>query len=116
MVPAGFQRAEELLEVKPSQLSKKVGVAKEEALANNRKRIVSQINQDMLLPLSQCATGSRWQIPECFGGVEGEAVFNGAEENFMVESGRPCSCLHSAPSVYTTTGEAHPKALGSFTP
>lgn len=33
-------------------------------------------------------------------------------------SGRPCYCLHSAPSVYTTApmGEAHPKALGSFTP
>lgn len=32
MVSAGFQTAEELLEVKPSELSKEVGISKEEAL------------------------------------------------------------------------------------
>ncbi|XP_051686200.2 DNA repair protein RAD51 homolog 3-like, partial [Oryctolagus cuniculus] len=32
LVTAGFQTAEELLEVKPSELSKEVGISKEEAL------------------------------------------------------------------------------------
>jgi RAD51-like protein 2 len=32
LVSAGFQTAEELLEVKPSALSKEVGISKEEAL------------------------------------------------------------------------------------
>ncbi|KAM4821804.1 DNA repair protein RAD51 homolog 3 isoform X5 [Ictidomys tridecemlineatus] len=32
LVSAGFQNAEELLEVKPSELSKEVGISKEEAL------------------------------------------------------------------------------------
>ncbi|KAM6164480.1 DNA repair protein RAD51 homolog 3 [Rhynchocyon petersi] len=32
LVSAGFQTAEELLEVKPSELSKEVGISKEEAL------------------------------------------------------------------------------------
>ncbi|KAF3812839.1 hypothetical protein GH733_019202 [Mirounga leonina] len=41
LVSAGFQTAEELLEMKPSELSKEVGISKEEALetANYKKRM-----------------------------------------------------------------------------
>ncbi|XP_032947784.1 DNA repair protein RAD51 homolog 3 isoform X1 [Rhinolophus ferrumequinum] len=141
LVSAGFQTAEEVLEVKPSELSKEVGISKEEALETlqilrrecltNKPRPAGTVESgktctalDLLerehtqsyiitfcsaldnilgggVPLTKITeicgapgVGKTQlcmqlavdvQIPECFGGVEGEAVFIDTEGSFMVD-------------------------------
>ncbi|XP_012503856.1 PREDICTED: DNA repair protein RAD51 homolog 3 [Propithecus coquereli] len=141
LVSAGFQAAEELLEVKPSELSKEVGISKEEALETlqiirrkcltNKSRyagtsesgkkctalelLEQEHTQGFIItfcsaldnilgggvPLMKTTeicgapgVGKTQlciqlavdvQIPECFGGVAGEAVFIDTEGSFMVD-------------------------------
>ncbi|XP_057572249.1 DNA repair protein RAD51 homolog 3 isoform X2 [Hippopotamus amphibius kiboko] len=141
LVSAGFQTAGELLEVKPSELSKEVGISKEEALetlqivrrecvtnktsysgtAESGKKCTAlelleqEHTQSFIItfcsaldnilgggiPLTKTTeicgapgVGKTQlcmqlavdvQIPECFGGVEGEAVFLDTEGSFMVD-------------------------------
>nr|XP_019591973.1 PREDICTED: DNA repair protein RAD51 homolog 3 isoform X1 [Rhinolophus sinicus] len=141
LVSAGFQTAEEVLEVKPSELSKEVGISKEEALETlqilrrecltNKPRpsgtaesgktctaldlLEQEHTQSYIItfcsaldnilgggvPLTKITeicgapgVGKTQlcmqlavdvQIPECFGGVEGEAVFIDTEGSFMVD-------------------------------
>ncbi|XP_058558781.1 DNA repair protein RAD51 homolog 3 isoform X2 [Neofelis nebulosa] len=141
LVSAGFQTAEELLEMKPSELSKEVGISKEEALETlqiirrecltNKPRYAAvaesgkkctalelleqEHTQSFIItfcsaldnilgggiPLTKTTeicgvpgVGKTQlcmqlavdvQIPECFGGVEGEAVFIDTEGSFMVD-------------------------------
>ncbi|XP_029784603.1 DNA repair protein RAD51 homolog 3 isoform X2 [Suricata suricatta] len=141
LVSAGFQTAEELLEMKPSELSKEVGISKEEALETlqiirrecltNKPRYAAAAESgkkctalelleqehtqsfiitfcsalDNILgggiPLTKTTeicgvpgVGKTQlclqlavdvQIPECFGGVEGEAIFIDTEGSFMVD-------------------------------
>uniref|UniRef100_F6XLK2 DNA repair protein RAD51 homolog 3 n=2 Tax=Ornithorhynchus anatinus TaxID=9258 RepID=F6XLK2_ORNAN len=141
LVAAGFQTAEELLHVSPSDLNKEIGISKEDALETLqiiRRECVSH------MPKSSCASesGNKYtalelleqehtqgfiitfcsaldnilgggipltktteicggpgvgktqlciqlavdvQIPECFGGVAGEAVFIDTEGSFLVD-------------------------------
>ncbi|KAK1331316.1 hypothetical protein QTO34_009268 [Cnephaeus nilssonii] len=58
------------------------------------------------------------QIPECFGGVEGEAVFIDTEGSFMVDRvvDLATACIqHLQLIAGTGMEEAHPKALENFT-
>ncbi|XP_039103236.1 DNA repair protein RAD51 homolog 3 isoform X1 [Hyaena hyaena] len=174
LVSAGFQTAEELLEVKPSELSKEVGISKEEALETlqiirrecltNKSRYAAAAESgkkctalelleqehtqsfiitfcsalDNILgggiPLTKTTeicgvpgVGKTQlcmqlavdvQIPECFGGVEGEAVFIDTEGSFMVERvvDLATACIqHLHLIAGTHMGEEHPKALEDFT-
>ncbi|GAB5580850.1 DNA repair protein RAD51 homolog 3 isoform X1 [Prionailurus iriomotensis] len=58
------------------------------------------------------------QIPECFGGVEGEAVFIDTEGSFMVDRvvDLATACIqHLHLIAEAHMGEEHPKALEDFT-
>ncbi|XP_067570201.1 DNA repair protein RAD51 homolog 3 isoform X4 [Pseudorca crassidens] len=174
LVSAGFQTAEELLEVKPSELSKEVGISKEEALetlqiirrecltnktsysgtAESGKKCTAlelleqEHTQSFIItfcsaldnilgggiPLTKTTeicgapgVGKTQlcmqlavdvQIPECFGGVEGEAVFIDTEGSFMVDRvvDLANACIqHLQLIAETHMGEEHPKALQDFT-
>ncbi|XP_032473768.1 DNA repair protein RAD51 homolog 3 isoform X2 [Phocoena sinus] len=174
LVSAGFQTAEELLEVKPSELSKEVGISKEEALetlqiirrecltnktsysgtAESGKKCTAlelleqEHTQSFIItfcsaldnilgggvPLTKTTeicgapgVGKTQlcmqlavdvQIPECFGGVEGEAVFIDTEGSFMVDRvvDLANACIqHLQLIAGTHMGEEHPKALQDFT-
>ncbi|XP_077021061.1 DNA repair protein RAD51 homolog 3 isoform X2 [Tamandua tetradactyla] len=174
LVTAGFQTAEELLEVKPSELSKEVGISKEEALET-----LQIIRRECLLHIPRHAGTSESgkkctalelleqehtqgfiitfcsaldnilgggipltktteicgapgvgktqlcmqlavdvQIPECFGGVAGEAVFIDTEGSFMVERvvDLASACIqHLHLIAGTYMGEEYQKALEDFT-
>ncbi|XP_077920744.1 DNA repair protein RAD51 homolog 3 isoform X3 [Halichoerus grypus] len=174
LVSAGFQTAEELLEMKPSELSKEVGISKEEALetlqiirrecltskpryaatAESGKKCTAlelleqEHTQSFIItfcsaldnilgggiPLTKtteiCGVPGIGktqlcmqlavdvQIPECFGGVEGEAVFIDTEGSFMVDRvvDLATACIqHLHLIAGTHMGEEHPKALEDFT-
>ncbi|KAF3816738.1 hypothetical protein GH733_014086, partial [Mirounga leonina] len=174
LVSAGFQTAEELLEMKPSELSKEVGISKEEALetlqiirrecltSKSRYAAIAESGKkctalelleqehtqsfiitfcsalDNILgggiPLTKtteiCGVPGIGktqlcmqlavdvQIPECFGGVEGEAVFIDTEGSFMVDRvvDLATACIqHLHLIAGTHMGEEHPKALEDFT-
>ncbi|XP_004397703.1 PREDICTED: DNA repair protein RAD51 homolog 3 isoform X2 [Odobenus rosmarus divergens] len=174
LVSAGFQTAEELLEIKPSELSKEVGISKEEALetlqiirrecltskpryaatAESGKKCTAlelleqEHTQSFIItfcsaldnilgggiPLTKtteiCGVPGIGktqlcmqlavdvQIPECFGGVEGEAVFIDTEGSFMVDRvvDLATACIqHLHLIAGTHMGEEHPKALEDFT-
>ncbi|KAM5216042.1 DNA repair protein RAD51 homolog 3 isoform 3-T3 [Hipposideros larvatus] len=174
LVSAGFQTAEELLEVKPSELSKEVGISKEEALETlqiirrecltNKPRhagtaesgkkctalklLEQEHTQSFIItfcsaldnilgggvPLTKITeicgapgVGKTQlcmqlaidvQIPECFGGVEGEAVFIDTEGSFIVDRvvDLATACIqHLQLIAGTHMGEEHPKALEDFT-
>uniref|UniRef100_A0A8D0YMQ7 DNA repair protein RAD51 homolog 3 n=1 Tax=Sus scrofa TaxID=9823 RepID=A0A8D0YMQ7_PIG len=173
LVSAGFQTAEELLEVKPSELSK-VGISKEEALETlqivrrecitNKTRysgtaesgkkytalelLEQEHTQSFIItfcsaldnilgggvPLTKITeicgapgVGKTQlcmqlavdvQIPECFGGVEGEAVFIDTEGSFMVNRvvDLATACIqHLHLIAGTHMEEEQPKALQDFT-
>ncbi|XP_054441461.1 DNA repair protein RAD51 homolog 3 isoform X3 [Pteronotus mesoamericanus] len=174
LVSSGFQTAEELLDVKPSELSKEIGISKEEALETlqiiRRECLTDKPRQagtaesgkkctalDLLeqehtqnfiitfcsaldnilgggVPLTKTTeicgapgVGKTQlcmqlavdvQIPECFGGVEGEAVFIDTEGSFMVDRvvDLATACIqHLQLIAKTHMEEAHPKALENFT-
>ncbi|KAB1265396.1 DNA repair protein RAD51-like protein 3 [Camelus dromedarius] len=174
LVSAGFQTAEELLEVKPSELSKEVGISKEEALETlqiirrecltNKTRypgtaesgkkytalelLEQEHTQNFIItfcsaldnilgggiPLTKTTeicgapgVGKTQlcmqlaidvQIPECFGGVEGEAVFIDTEGSFMVDRvvDLATACIqHLQLIAGTQMAEEHPEALQDFT-
>ncbi|XP_074244190.1 DNA repair protein RAD51 homolog 3 [Saimiri boliviensis] len=174
LVSAGFQTAEELLEVKPSELSKEVGISKEEALETlqilrrecltNKPRYAGTSESgkkctalelleqehtqgsiitfcsalDNILgggvPLMKtteiCGAPGIGktqlcmqlavdvQIPECFGGVAGEAVFIDTEGSFMVDRvvDLATACIqHLHLIAEKHKGEEHRKALEDFT-
>ncbi|XP_047614407.1 DNA repair protein RAD51 homolog 3 isoform X1 [Phacochoerus africanus] len=174
LVSAGFQTAEELLEVKPSELSKEVGISKEEALETlqivrrecitNKTRysgtaesgkkytalelLEQEHTQSFIItfcsaldnilgggvPLTKITeicgapgVGKTQlcmqlavdvQIPECFGGVEGEAVFIDTEGSFMVDRvvDLATACIqHLHLIAGRHMGEEQPKALQDFT-
>ncbi|XP_010949346.1 DNA repair protein RAD51 homolog 3 isoform X2 [Camelus ferus] len=174
LVSAGFQTAEELLEVKPSELSKEVGISKEEALETlqiirrecltNKTRypgtaesgkkytalelLEQEHTQNFIItfcsaldnilgggiPLTKTTeicgapgVGKTQlcmqlaidvQIPECFGGVEGEAVFIDTEGSFMVDRvvDLANACIqHLQLIAGTQMAEEHPEALQDFT-
>ncbi|XP_019492130.1 PREDICTED: DNA repair protein RAD51 homolog 3 isoform X3 [Hipposideros armiger] len=174
LVSAGFQTAEELLEVKPSELSKEVGISKEEALETlqiirrecltNKPRhagtaesgkkctalklLEQEHTQSFIItfcsaldnilgggvPLTKITeicgapgVGKTQlcmqlaidvQIPECFGGVEGEAIFIDTEGSFIVDRvvDLATACIqHLQLIAGTHVGEEHPKALEDFT-
>ncbi|KAM4842812.1 DNA repair protein RAD51 homolog 3 isoform 1-T1 [Thomomys bottae] len=174
LVSAGFQTAEELLEVKPSELSKEIGISKEEALET-----LQIIRRECLTNKSRCAGTSEpgkkctalelleqehtqgfiitfcsaldnvlgggvplmktteicgvpgvgktqlcmqlavdVQIPECFGGVAGEAVFIDTEGSFMVDRvvDIATACIqHLHLTAGAHMGEEHQRALEDFT-
>nr|XP_054111556.1 DNA repair protein RAD51 homolog 3 isoform X1 [Callithrix jacchus] len=174
LVSAGFQTAEELLEVKPSELSKEVGISKEEALETlqiirrecltNKPRYAGTsesgkkctalelLEQEHIqgsiitfcsaldnilgggVPLMKtteiCGAPGIGktqlcvqlavdvQIPECFGGVAGEAVFIDTEGSFMVDRvvDLATACIqHLHLIAEKHKGEEHQKALEDFT-
>ncbi|XP_021104371.1 DNA repair protein RAD51 homolog 3 isoform X8 [Heterocephalus glaber] len=175
LVSAGFQSAEELLEAKPSELSKEVGISKEEALETlqivRRKCLTNKPRNDSTsdtscrkctaldlleqehtqgfivtfcsaldnilgggVPLMKTTeicgapgVGKTQlcmqlavdvQIPECFGGVAGEAVFIDTEGSFMVERvvDLATACIqHLQLIAGTHMDEEHEKALEDFT-
>ncbi|KAM8943633.1 DNA repair protein RAD51 homolog 3 isoform 2-T3 [Lycaon pictus] len=174
LASAGFQTAEELLEVKPCELSKEVGISKEEALETlqiirrecltNKPRYAATAESgkkctalelleqehtqsfiitfcsalDNILgggiPLTKTTeicgvpgVGKTQlcmqlavdvQIPECFGGVEGEAVFIDTEGSFMVDRvvDLATACIqHLHLIAGRHMGEEHSKALEDFT-
>ncbi|KAM5274688.1 DNA repair protein RAD51 homolog 3 [Ctenodactylus gundi] len=173
LASAGFQNAEELLEVKPSELSKEAGISKEEALETqqiirecltNKPRSAGTSESgknctalelleqehtqgsivtfcsalDNILgggvPLRKtteiCGTPGVGktqlcmqlavdvQIPECFGGVAGEAVFIDTEGSFMVDRvvDLATACIqHLQRIAGTHMGEEHKKALEDLT-
>uniref|UniRef100_A0A8C8YJN8 DNA repair protein RAD51 homolog 3 n=1 Tax=Prolemur simus TaxID=1328070 RepID=A0A8C8YJN8_PROSS len=174
LVSAGFQTAEELLEVKPSELSKEVGISKEEALETlqiirrecltNKPRyagtsesgkkctalelLEQEHTQGFIItfcsaldnilgggvPLMKTTeicgapgVGKTQlciqlavdvQIPECFGGVAGEAVFIDTEGSFMVDRvvDLATACIqHLQLIAGTHIREEHQKALEDFT-
>uniref|UniRef100_A0A8I3WHC7 DNA repair protein RAD51 homolog 3 n=1 Tax=Callithrix jacchus TaxID=9483 RepID=A0A8I3WHC7_CALJA len=174
LVSAGFQTAEELLEVKPSELSKEVGISKEEALETlqiirrecltNKRRYAGTsesgkkctalelLEQEHIqgsiitfcsaldnilgggVPLMKtteiCGAPGIGktqlcvqlavdvQIPECFGGVAGEAVFIDTEGSFMVDRvvDLATACIqHLQLIAEKHKGEEHRKALEDFT-
>ncbi|XP_012622442.2 DNA repair protein RAD51 homolog 3 isoform X1 [Microcebus murinus] len=174
LVSAGFQTAEELLEVKPSELSKEVGISKEEALETlqiirrecltNKPRyagtsesgkkctalelLEQEHTQGFIItfcsaldnilgggvPLMKTTeicgapgVGKTQlciqlavdvQIPECFGGVAGEAVFIDTEGSFMVDRvvDLATACIqHLQLIAGTHIIQEHQKALEDFT-
>ncbi|XP_040856818.1 DNA repair protein RAD51 homolog 3 [Ochotona curzoniae] len=174
LVAAGFQTAEELLGVKPSELSKEVGISKEEALETlqilrrecltNKPRyagtsesgkkctalelLEQEHTQSFIItfcsavdnilgggiPLMKtteicgapgvgktqlCMQAAvDVQIPECFGGVAGEAIFIDTEGSFMVERvvELATACIqHLHLIAGTQMEEEHQKALEDFT-
>ncbi|XP_061246131.1 DNA repair protein RAD51 homolog 3 isoform X5 [Bos javanicus] len=179
LASAGFQTAEELLEVKPSELSKEVGISKEEALETlqiiRRECLTNKTSYSVIaesgrkctalelleqehtqnfiitfcsaldnilgggIPLTKtteicgapgvgktqlCSSLDSMQlaidvqIPECFGGVEGEAVFIDTEGSFMVDRvvDLATACIqHLQLIAGTHMEEEHPKALQDFT-
>ncbi|KFO32156.1 DNA repair protein RAD51 homolog 3 isoform X1 [Fukomys damarensis] len=175
LVSAGFQSAEELLEAKPSELSREAGISKEEALETlqilrrecltNKPRNDSTSDTscrkytalDLLeqehtqgfivtfcsaldnilgggIPLMKTTeicgapgVGKTQlcmqlaidvQIPECLGGVAGEAVFIDTEGSFMVERvvDLATACIqHLHLIAGTHREEEHQKALEDFT-
>ncbi|EDL15814.1 DNA repair protein RAD51 homolog 3 isoform 2 [Mus musculus] len=174
LVAAGFQTAEDVLEVKPSELSKEVGISKEEALetlqilrrecltnkprcagtsvANEKCTALELLEQEHTqgfiitfcsaldnilgggIPLMKTTevcgvpgVGKTQlcmqlavdvQIPECFGGVAGEAVFIDTEGSFMVDRvvSLATACIqHLHLIAGTHTEEEHQKALKDFT-
>ncbi|XP_061246129.1 DNA repair protein RAD51 homolog 3 isoform X3 [Bos javanicus] len=174
LASAGFQTAEELLEVKPSELSKEVGISKEEALETlqiiRRECLTNKTSYSVIaesgrkctalelleqehtqnfiitfcsaldnilgggIPLTKTTeicgapgVGKTQlcmqlaidvQIPECFGGVEGEAVFIDTEGSFMVDRvvDLATACIqHLQLIAGTHMEEEHPKALQDFT-
>ncbi|XP_027630047.1 DNA repair protein RAD51 homolog 3 isoform X3 [Tupaia chinensis] len=174
LVSAGFQTAEELLEVKPSELSKEVGISKEEALETlqiiRRECLTSKpryggpsesgkkctalelLEQEHTqgfivtfcsaldnilgggIPLMKTTeicgvpgVGKTQlcmqlavdvQIPECFGGVAGEAIFIDTEGSFMVDRvvDLATACIqHLHLIAGTHMEEEHQKALEDFT-
>ncbi|XP_074118041.1 DNA repair protein RAD51 homolog 3 isoform X2 [Sminthopsis crassicaudata] len=173
LVSTGFQSAEEILELKPSELSREIGISKEEALET--LQIIRRENPiDMSRYASVSASGKKCtalelleqehtqgfiitfcseldnimgggipltktteicgapgvgktqlcmqlavdvQIPECFGGVAGEAVFLDTEGSFMVDRvvdlARACvQHLHLIAGSHLE--EEHQKALENF--
>ncbi|XP_049716444.1 DNA repair protein RAD51 homolog 3 isoform X3 [Elephas maximus indicus] len=174
LVSAGFQTAEELLEVKPSELSKEIRISKEEALET-----LQIIRRDCLTNIPRYAGTSESgkkctalelleqehtqgfiitfcsaldnilgggipltktteicgapgvgktqlcmqlavdvQIPECFGGVAGEAVFIDTEGSFMIDRvvDLATACIqHLHLITGTHMEEEHQKALEDFT-
>ncbi|OBS74431.1 hypothetical protein A6R68_15036 [Neotoma lepida] len=172
LVAAGFQTAEDVLEVKPSELSKEVGISKEEALET-----LQIVRRECLTDKPRCAgaavAGKKCtalelleqehtqgfiitfcsaldnilgggiplmkttevcgvpgvgkthmqlavdvQIPECFGGIAGEAVFIDTEGSFMVDRvvTLATACiqhLHLIAGAHME--EDHQKALEDFT-
>ncbi|XP_051680752.1 DNA repair protein RAD51 homolog 3 isoform X7 [Oryctolagus cuniculus] len=173
LVTAGFQTAEELLEVKPSELSKEVGISKEEALETlqiirrecptNKPRyagtsesgkkctalelLEQEHTQSFIItfcsavdnilgggiPLMKTTeicgapgVGKTQlcmqlavdvQIPECFGGVAGEAVFIDTEGSFMVDRvvELATACIQHLHLIAGTHMEEEQKALEEFT-
>ncbi|XP_053425091.1 DNA repair protein RAD51 homolog 3 isoform X1 [Nycticebus coucang] len=174
LVSAGFQTAEDLLELKPSELSKEVGISKEEALETlqiirrecltNKPRyagtsesgkkctalelLEQEHTQGFIItfcsaldnilgggvPLMKTTeicgapgVGKTQlciqlavdvQIPECFGGVAGEAIFIDTEGSFMIDRvvDIATACIqHLQLIAETHTGEEHQKALEDFT-
>nr|XP_045014554.1 DNA repair protein RAD51 homolog 3 isoform X2 [Jaculus jaculus] len=171
---AGFQTAEELLDVKPSALSKEVGISKEEALETlqivrrecpaNKPRhagaselgkkctalelLEQEHTQGFIItfcsaldnilgggiPLMKTTeicgvpgVGKTQlcmqlavdvQIPECFGGVAGEAVFIDTEGSFMVNRvvDLATACIrHLRLTAGTHSEEEYQQALEDFT-
>ncbi|KAM7334033.1 hypothetical protein ACRRTK_007353 [Alexandromys fortis] len=174
LVAAGFQTAEDILEVKPSELSKEVGISKEEALET-----LQIVRRECLADKPRCAGTSVTvkkctalelleqehtqgfiitfcsaldnilgggipltkmtevcgvpgvgktqlcmqlavdvQIPECFGGVAGEAVFIDTEGSFMVDrvATLATACIqHLRLIAGAHTDKEHQKALEDFT-
>uniref|UniRef100_Q8R2J9-2 Isoform 2 of DNA repair protein RAD51 homolog 3 n=1 Tax=Cricetulus griseus TaxID=10029 RepID=Q8R2J9-2 len=174
LVAAGFQTAEDVLGVKPSELSKEVGISKEEALET-----LQIVRRESLTDKPRCAgasvAGKKYtalelleqehtqgfiitfcsaldnilgggiplmkttevcgvpgvgktqlcmqlavdvQIPECFGGVAGEAVFIDTEGSFMVDRVVTLAnaCIqHLHLIAGTHKDEEHQKALEGFT-
>ncbi|XP_021086728.1 DNA repair protein RAD51 homolog 3 isoform X2 [Mesocricetus auratus] len=174
LVAAGFQTAEDILEVKPSELSKEVGISKEEALetlqilrrecltdkprcagtsvASKKYTALELLEQEHTqgfiitfcsaldnilgggIPLMKTTevcgvpgVGKTQlcmqlavdvQIPECFGGVAGEAVFIDTEGSFMVDRVVTLAnaCIqHLHLIAGTHMDEEHQKALEGFT-
>uniref|UniRef100_A0A667IP33 DNA repair protein RAD51 homolog 3 n=1 Tax=Lynx canadensis TaxID=61383 RepID=A0A667IP33_LYNCA len=172
--PLSPATAEELLEMKPSELSKEVGISKEEALETlqiirrecltNKPRdaavaesgkkctalelLEQEHTQSFIItfcsaldnilgggiPLTKTTeicgvpgVGKTQlcmqlavdvQIPDCFGGVEGEAVFIDTEGSFMVDRvvDLATACIqHLHLIAEAHMGEEHPKALEDFT-
>ncbi|XP_075417639.1 DNA repair protein RAD51 homolog 3 isoform X1 [Tenrec ecaudatus] len=174
LVSAGFRTAEELVGARPSELSKEVGISKEEAL-----EALQIIRRESLTSTARCAGPSESgknctalelleqehtqgfiitfcsaldhilgggvpltkiteicgapgvgktqlcmqlavdvQIPECFGGVAGEAVFIDTEGSFMVDRvvDLATACIqHLHLIAGTHVGSEHQKALEDFT-
>uniref|UniRef100_A0A8C6QE61 DNA repair protein RAD51 homolog 3 n=1 Tax=Nannospalax galili TaxID=1026970 RepID=A0A8C6QE61_NANGA len=174
LVSAGFQTAEDLMEVKPCELSREVGISREEALET-----LQIIRRDCLTHKPKYAgtseSGKKYtalelleqehtqgfiitfcsaldnilgggiplmktteicgvpgvgktqlclqlavdvQIPECFGGVAGEAVFIDTEGSFMVDRvvDLATACIqHLHLIAGTDKEEEHQKALEDFT-
>ncbi|KAK7829904.1 hypothetical protein U0070_003359 [Myodes glareolus] len=174
LVAAGFQTAEDILEVKPSELSKEVGISKEEALetlqivrrecrtenprcagtsvAVRKCTALELLEQEHTqgfiitfcsaldnilgggIPLTKTTevcgvpgVGKTQlcmqlavdvQIPECFGGVAGEAVFIDTEGSFMVDrvATLATACIqHLRLTAGAHMDEEHQKALEDFT-
>ncbi|XP_063106934.1 DNA repair protein RAD51 homolog 3 isoform X3 [Cavia porcellus] len=175
LVSAGFQSAEELLEAKPSELSKEVGISKEEALETLqilRRECLTNKPRNDSTPDTSCRTYTALdlleqehtqgfivtfcsalddilgggiplmktteicgapgvgktqlcmqlavtvQIPECFGGVAGEAVFIDTEGSFMVDRmvDLATACIqHLQLIAGIHMDQEHQKALEDFT-
>uniref|UniRef100_H0WQZ3 DNA repair protein RAD51 homolog 3 n=1 Tax=Otolemur garnettii TaxID=30611 RepID=H0WQZ3_OTOGA len=173
LVSAGFQTAEDLLELKPSELSKEVGISKEEALETlqiirrecltNKPRyagtsesgkkctalelLEQEHTQGFIItfcsaldnilgggvPLMKTTeicgapgVGKTQlciqlavdvQIPECFGGVAGEAIFIDTEGSFMIDRvvDIATACIqHLQLIAETHIGEASNSSLPDF--
>ncbi|XP_075445893.1 DNA repair protein RAD51 homolog 3 isoform X2 [Ascaphus truei] len=168
LISAGFRTAEDLLDTKPSELSREAGISKEEALEalqilkrEAQSGASSQIIQkhtalellaqeqaqgfvisfcsalDEILgggvPLTKITeicgapgVGKTQlcmqlavdvQIPECFGGVDGEAIYIDTEGSFMVERVVDIanSCvLHCNLITQAHQEEDHTKAMQTF--
>ncbi|XP_028734094.1 DNA repair protein RAD51 homolog 3 isoform X4 [Peromyscus leucopus] len=174
LVAAGFQTAEDILEVKPSELSKEVGISKEEALetlqivrrecltdqlrcagtsvADRKCTALELLEQEHTqgfiitfcsaldnvlgggIPLMKTTevcgvpgVGKTQlcmqlavdvQIPECFGGIAGEAVFIDTEGSFMIDRvvTLATACIqHLRLIAGAHMDEDHQKALEDFT-
>ncbi|XP_007481864.1 DNA repair protein RAD51 homolog 3 isoform X2 [Monodelphis domestica] len=173
LVSAGFQTAEELLELKPSELSREVGISKEEAL-ETLQIIKRECPVDLSRFASVSISGKKYtalelleqehtqgfiitfcsaldnimgggipltktteicgapgvgktqlcmqlavdvQIPECFGGVAGEAIFLDTEGSFMVDrvADLATACVqHLHLIAGSHLEEEHQKALENF--
>ncbi|EMP37740.1 DNA repair protein RAD51 like protein 3 [Chelonia mydas] len=90
LIGAGFQTAQELLEIGPCELSKEIGISKEEAL-ETLQIVRRECHSNATKTAAEHeAVGNMQlavdvQIPECFGGLAGEAVFIDTEGSFMVD-------------------------------